>query len=260
MRDNNLARPMRSIGLVVFLFFSFFSNCLAFDFSDWDVLVKKHVAPKIVDGVLINSVDYISLKEDPLFFSLSSRLKFYPLESFESDKSKLTFWINVYNILAAKMITDHYPIESIKDVGTLFKSVWKQPAGILGGKNHTLNEIEHKILRKMNDPRIHVAIVCASVSCPDLRLEAYTIDKLNEQLDDQMRMFLRSRQKGMKLDGKKNRVYLSSIFKWFKEDFDNRGGVLRYIGQYITAAEKKVLSDSQMKIFYLDYNWKINGY
>ncbi len=112
----------------------------------------------------------------------------------------------------------------------------------------------------MNDPRIHVAIVCASVSCPDLRLEAYTVDKLNEQLDDQMRMFLRSRQKGMKLDGKKNRVYLSSIFKWFKEDFDNRGGVLRYIGQYITAAEKKVLSDSQMKIFYLDYNWKINGY
>jgi hypothetical protein len=245
---------------VVFLFFSFFSNCLAFDFSDWDVLVKKHVAPKIVDGVLINSVDYISLKEDPLFFSLSSRLKFYHLESLESEKSKLTFWINVYNILAAKIITDHYPIESIKDVGTLFKSVWKQPAGILGGKQHTLDEIEHKILRKMNDPRIHVAIVCASVSCPDLRLEAYTVDKLNEQLDDQMRIFLRSRQKGMNLDEKNNRVYLSSIFKWFEEDFDNRGGVLRYIGQYITAEEKKFLSNSHMKIAYLDYNWKINGH
>mgnify|MGYP001598101246 FL=1 len=157
------------------------------------------------------------------------------------------------------MITDHYPIESIKDAGSLFKSVWKQPAGKVGGKQRTLNVIEHEILRKMNEPRIHSAIVCASVSCPDLRLEAYTIDKLNEQLDDQLEKFLLSREKGMKLDGKKNRVYLSSIFKWFKQDFEGKGGVIKYISQYVTAEKKKVMNHAKLEIIYMDYNWNING-
>ncbi len=259
MRDKNFVRHLRSSVLGIFLVFGFCSNGEAFDFSDWDVLIKKYVTPKTLEGVPLNAVDYANLKKDPLFSGLISRLELYSLKSLKSDKSKLTFWINVYNILAAKMITDHYPIESIKDVGSLFKSVWKCPAGKVGGKERTLNDIEHEILRKMNEPRIHVAIVCASVSCPDLRLEAYTVEKLNDQLDDQMKMFLRSREKGMKLDEKKNRVYLSSIFKWFAEDFESRGGVLKYIGQYVPAEEKNVLNDSKIKISYLDYNWKING-
>jgi len=82
---------------------------------------------------------------------------------------------------------------------------------------------------------------------------------LNEQLDDQMKKFLQSREKGMKLDGKKNRVYLSSIFKWFKEDFESKGGVLKYISRYVSAEEKKALNDSTLKISYMDYNWNING-
>ena len=260
MKNNVLAQHIQSLVLVVFLFFSFCSNSQAFDFSSWDLLIKKHVAPKTVDGILINSVDYNNLKKDPLFSLLNSKLKSYPLDNLRSEISNLTFWVNVYNILAAKMITDNYPIESIKDAGSLFKSVWKQPAGILGGKVYTLNEIEHKILRKMNEPRIHVAIVCASISCPDLRLEVYTVDNLYIQLDDQMRSFLRSRDKGMKFDKQKGRVYLSPIFKWFEDDFENFGGVLKYIGKYITPEEKQILNDPQMEIAYLDYNWNINGY
>ena len=201
-------------------------------------------------------LDY--LKKDPVFSGLVTRLESYSPASLESRESTLSFWIYVYNILAAKMITDHYPIESIKDVGSFFKPVWKRAAGTVGGKERTLNDIEHEILRKMNEPRIHVAIVCASVSCPDLRREAYSAGKLNEQLDDQMEKFLRSREKGMKLDERKNRVYLSAIFKWFAEDFESRGGVLKYIGQYVTAEERKMLNNSKIKISYLYYNWKIN--
>jgi hypothetical protein len=255
----NFTQLLQCVVLGVLLVFGVCSNSEAFDFSDWDALVKKHVSPKTVDGILINAVDYINLKKDPLFSGLAFRLGSYSLESLESEKSKLNFWINVYNILAVKMITDHYPIESIKDAGSLFKSVWKQQAGKVGGKERTLNDIEHGILRKMNEPRIHVAIVCASVSCPDLRLEAYTVEKLNEQLDDQMEKFLQSRQKGMKLDWKNNRVYLSPIFNWFKEDFESKGGVLKHISQYVPAEEKKALSNSKMKISYMGYNWKING-
>ena len=250
---------LQSAVLAVFFVFSFCSNSEAFDFSDWGALVNKYVAPKTLAGVRFNAIDYASLKKDPVFSGLVARLESYSLASLESRESKLSFWINVYNILAAKMITDHYPIKSIKDVGSFFKPVWKRVAGTVGGKERTLNDIEHEILRKMNEPRIHVAIVCASVSCPDLRREAYSAGKLNEQLDDQMEKFLRSPGKGMKLDERKNRVYLSSIFKWFAEDFESRGGVLKYIGQYVTAEERKVLNNSKIKISYLDYNWEING-
>ena len=258
MKNIGFGRYLQSAVLGIFFVFSFCSNSEAFDFSDWDALVKKYVTPKTLEGVRLNAVNYASLKKDPVFSGLITRLESYSPASLESRESTLSFWINVYNILAAKMITDHYPIESIKDVGSFFKPVWKRAAGTVGGKERTLNDIEHEILRKMNEPRIHVAIVCASVSCPDLRREAYSSGKLNEQLDDQMEKFLRSREKGMKLDERKNRVYLSAIFKWFAEDFESRGGVLKYIGQYVTAEERKVLNNSKIKISYLYYNWKIN--
>lgn len=259
MRSKTFTRYLWSAILAILIVLSVHPDSEAFDFSDWDALVKEYVAPQAVDGVLINAVDYANLKKDSRYTGLISKLQAYSLESLQSERSKLAFWINVYNILAAKMITDHYPIESIKDVGSIFKSVWKRPAGKVAGKERTLNDIEHEILRKMNEPRIHVAIVCASVSCPDLRMEAYTTEKLNDQLDDQMKKFLQSREKGMKLDGKKSRVYLSSIFKWFEEDFESRGGVLKFISQYISAEEKAIMDNSSIRISYLDYNWKVNG-
>jgi hypothetical protein len=252
----NKGRYLQSAVLAVF--FIFCPNSEAFDFSDWDTLVKKYVAPETLEGIQLHAVDYAGLKKDAVFSGLVARLEAYNLENLESRESKLSFWINVYNILAAKMITDHYPVESIKDVGSFFNPVWKRVAGTVGGEERTLNDIEHEILRKMNEPRIHVAIVCASISCPDLRREAYSAGKLNEQLDDQMEKFLRSPGKGMKLDERKNRVYLSAIFKWFAEDFASRGGVLKYIARYVRAEERKFLSNSEIKISYLDYNWKVN--
>jgi len=231
----------------------------AFDFSDWDGLIKKHVSPKKVDGVMINAVNYKKLKEDWKFNKLVVRLNSVRLDSLKSREEKLVFWINTYNILAAKMVADRFPIKSIKDAGSFFSSVWKKPAGRVAGKQRTLNEIEHEILRKMDEPRIHVAIVCASVSCPDLRLETFKVENLNEQLDDQMRMFLQSPEKGMRLDKKNNRVYISSIFKWFRDDFESRGGVLKFISKYISSEAAKELTDSRYDVSYLEYNWGING-
>jgi hypothetical protein len=231
----------------------------SFDFSGWDLLIKKHVHQKKVRGILINAVDYKKLKDDLDFKTLIASLNSVRLSSLNTRKEKLVFWINVYNIFAAKMVTDHYPIKSIKDVGSIFSQVWNKPAGFVGGKEKTLNKIEHEILRKMDEPRIHVAIVCASVSCPDLRLEAYQVDRINEQLDDQMRRFLRSSKKGMRIDRKSNHVYLSSIFKWFEVDFKSRGGVLKFISNYVYPEIEKGLKRSGIKVSYLDYYWDLNS-
>ncbi len=256
--NTDFFRHLQSAVLAMFLVFGFCSNSAAFDFSEWDAMVKKYVAPKTLEGVQLNAVDYVGLKQDPAFSRTVAKMESYSPASLESREATLSFWINVYNILAAKMITDHYPIESIKDAGSFLTPVWERVAGTVGNKERTLGDIEHEILRKMNEPRIHMAIVCASVSCPDLRREAYSAAKLDEQLDDQMEKFLRSRGKGMQLDERKNKVKLSAIFKWFAEDFESRGGVLKYISQYATDAERKVLNNPNTKISYLHYNWKIN--
>ncbi|MEC4678461.1 MAG: DUF547 domain-containing protein, partial [Nitrospirota bacterium] len=193
------------------------------NFSGWDALLKKHVETATIDGVVFKAVAYKSLKGNPEFEKVIAGLKTAQLDELKTKEEKLSFWINVYNILTVKVVVDNYPVNSIKDVGSLFRSVWNRPAGIVAGKERTLNDVEHEILRKMGEPRIHMAIVCASVSCPDLRKEAFTPERLNEQLDDQVKKFLENTGKGMKIDEKKKRVYVSSIFKWFGEDFESQG-------------------------------------
>jgi hypothetical protein len=234
----------------------FASPGLAADFSGWDALLKKYVAPKITSGISLNAVDYKNLKADPEFQQVVEDLNPVALDKLTRKEEKLSFWINVYNILAVKMVADNYPVDSIKDVGNFFKPVWKRPAGMVAGKERTLNEIEHEILRAMGEPRIHVAIVCASVSCPDLRIEAFSPDRLDTQLDEQMKAFLANPGKGLRFDAKKNRVYISAIFDWFEGDFKAQGGVIEFISRYLDATVAKKIQGA--KLSYLKYNWNVN--
>lgn len=229
----------------------------AFDFSGWDSLLKKYVKPTTIAGVPLQAVNYPKLGKDPMYKMLIKDLEGNSFSKVTTKEEKLAFWINVYNIMAAKMVLDNYPLESIKDAGgRFFGKVWDKPVGTVAGKTRTLNEIEHEILRKMGEPRIHVAIVCASVSCPDLRPEAYTAAGLDRQLDDQMTAFLANSQKGLRLDGKK--LYLSSIFKWFEEDFEPKGGVVPFLTPYAPESTQGKLQSKSLKIKYLDYNWDLN--
>ena len=245
---------------VIFGVISLFSapSAFAFDFSSWDGLLKKYVVPKTINGVYLNAVDYKKLGKDQAYTKLIKDLEKVSLSSLKTKEEKLTFWINVYNIMAAKMVLDHYPVTSIKDAGSLFTAVWKKEVGVVAGKTRTLNEIEHEILRKMGEPRIHVAIVCASVSCPDLRAEAYTADKVDDQLNDQLKHFLENGKKGLRVDTKKGRVYLSSIFKWFEEDFETKGGVRNYLAPHAPASGKAALKNTKLSVYYLDYDWGLN--
>jgi len=245
--------------------FSFFTlsptNTNAFDFSEWDVLLGKHVKPDLIDGISLNTVAYGKLKLDPAFHLLESKLKSFSPTKLGTQQDKLAFWINVYNIFAVKIVTDNYPLKSIKNVGGLFKSVWKIKVGTVGGKKYTLDEIEHGILRKIEEPRIHTAIVCASISCPNLSMKAYKSENLNEQLDIQMSDFLANPNKGMRIDNNQEpkRILLSRIFDWFADDFKSSGGVREFIKPYVPVRYRPALENIQNPISYMDYNWSING-
>ena len=230
-----------------------------FDFSDWGVLLKKYVRPNKIDGVLFNAVDYSELRLDGSFSKLVNNLTLYSPQNLKSHDGKLAFWINVYNVFAVKIVADNYPVQSIKDVGGLFKSVWKLEAGIVGGKGYSLNEIEHQILRKMEEPRIHAAIVCASISCPDLSKDVFDSKNINKQLDSTMRSFLANSGKGMKVDAHGKRIFLSSIFDWFEEDFKISGGVLKFVEPYIPLSYQQLLKGRSSSISYMSYNWSLNG-
>ena len=264
IRESSLITKFLKFNLIL-TFLSFFIlgplQANAFDFSEWDVLLKKYVEPDLIDGVSLNSVAYGKLGLDPVFNQLESKLRLFSPKKLSTHQEKLAFWINAYNIFAVKIVTDNYPLKSIKNVGGLFKSVWKIKAGTVGGEKYSLDEIEHGILRKMGDPRIHTAIVCASISCPNLSKKAYKPEKLNEQLDMQMSDFLANPNKGMRVDNNQRpkRILLSPIFNWFADDFKSSGGVRKFINPYVPTKYRDALKNTQYPISYMDYNWAING-
>lgn len=237
--------------LLCFLLFSQ-SSFANFDWSDYSSLLSTHVTKGERDGINSHLLDYQGFSQDPKFASLIERLALFDSTKL-SGNEKIAFYLNTYNLLAIKLVADHKPTKSIRDIGTWFSPVWQKPAGVLNGKTISLDTIEHKILRKMNEPRIHFALVCASMSCPDLRAEAYTSNDLDKQLDQQTRIFLANKEKGAHI--KNETIYISKIFDWFSEDFNkNKGsqGVLQFIAHYQIEAGR--FSSYQT----LDYNWNLN--
>lgn len=220
---------------------------------DWSAYrqVLRHVKPGSKNGVELMLVDYPAIKSDGSLAKAYQELAAYKLDSLSIREEKLAFYINAYNILALKMVADHWPAESIKDSGSLLSPVWDKPAGDLGGKQVTLGEVEHKILRPMGEPRIHMAIVCASVSCPDIRNEPYTAAQLNKQLDEQAGNFLANPAKGLKVEN--DSLLVSQIFDWFEKDFKTVGGVKDFIKRYkLDAPDLKIKAN-------LPYDWEVNG-
>lgn len=226
------------------------SNAQAQDWSLLDAVLADHVAPTTREGLAYQGVDYAGLAADPRYPELLAQLESFPLASLENQQQRLAFYINAYNVYAIKMVLDHYPLNSIRDAGSLFSSVWKKPVGLLGGQPVTLDQIEHEILRPMGEPRIHFAIVCASLSCPNLRPQAYRAQMLEAQLQEQTRAFLKDEGKGLRVEGQLLRV--SQIFDWFKEDFAAAGGVEAFIRQYHPLPARLLLRAN------LPYDWRLN--
>ena len=164
----------------------------------------------------------------------------------------MAYWINVYNFLTVDLIIREKETDSIKNLGGFFSSPWKKHKWILHDKSYTLDQIEHKILRKMNEPRIHMAINCASLSCPDLLTEAYRANQIESQLEKQTLLFLQDSTKGMQIQGRN--LKLSKLFDWFAEDFGNKQKLILFLQKY----SQEIKFDSVVE-GYLKYDWKLNS-
>jgi hypothetical protein len=204
-------------------------------------------------------VDYRGLGESADWRRLIANLSRTGPEALESRDEQLAFWINAYNILAIQVVLSRYPIASIKDVGSFLRPVWKHDAGVVGGKTVSLAWIEHDVLRPLGEPRIHAAIVCASVSCPSLRREPFHPVELDAQLSQAMARFLGHTDKGLRIDRAGQSLVLSKIFSWFEADFAARGGVIAIVRRHLTGTERDWLDQNpDPHIRYFDYNWGLN--
>lgn len=174
-------------------------------------------------------------------------------------EQQLAYLINLYNAQTLELVVRHYPVKSIKDIGNWYRGPWGQPVVSLMGKVTTLDFLEHKVIRPMfREPAVHFALVCASRGCPPLRREPYVADHLMDQLRDQGRIFLSDKSKN-RVDDETGTLYLSAIFKWFREDFTGQAGSLQaFVAPYLPANSSQRLESHVYGIKFLDYDWSLN--
>ena len=237
-------------------------QCL--DHVAWDAALRAAVSRGENAGIQLNVVDYAQLAADERVAAYRERLAACDPESL-SPNEQLALYINAYNCFCAGLIAAHLQKtgtlpDSIRKLGEAKKEVWDVVAGTIGGKELTLNQIEHKILRaKWREPRVHACIVCASISCPDLRAEAFVAPRLNAQMDDQCRTWLANERKGVAAAA--GALTVSRIFLWFHEDFEGKAGsVPKWLVGYAAGEAGALLgAERPPSLKYFEYNWDLNG-
>ncbi len=226
--------------------------------SGWDKLLRKYVDK---DGYVNYRSWHASSSDRQELTGYLNQLSRANPQATTSKDAKLAFWINAYNAVTIHGILREYPTSSIRNhTARLFGyNIWKDLQLYVGGRGYSLEAIEHQTLRKMNEPRVHFAIVCASIGCPRLLSEAYTASKVQQQLESNAKDFF-GRSQNFRYDGQGRRFYLSSIMKWFADDFGSgQTTQLRTISKWLPSkAAQTAARAGQGSISYLDYNWNLN--
>lgn len=216
----------------------------------WDSLLRQHVNEA-------GFVDYEGFIQDSIRFNeyLDLLARNHPNEQNWSKNDRLAYWINAYNAFTVKLIMNHYPVASIKDIkkGIPFvNTVWDIKFIQIEDATYDLNNIEHGIIRpKFKDPRIHFAVNCASYSCPKLLNAAFTGEKLDQQLDQAARDFLADPTKNIIT---KDAVQLSKILSWYRMDFRKYDNMLDFVNTY-----GPIEVSPKAKIKYIPYDWSLNA-
>jgi len=251
--------------MVKFLFAAIF---VFFNFGGGEA--RHQLFTQILSDYVYNGrVNYAELRNDERLDRYLDQLAATNPDTIADKNAQLAFWINAYNAYTLKVICDNYPVKSINDlhtggliVGTVLKkTIWDKEFVVINRKHLSLNQIEHEIIRKrFKEPRIHFALVCAAKSCPPLRSEAFEAARLDEQLDDQGRVFFRQPDKNF-FEPEKKIAHLSKILDWYEGDFGrNDEAVLLYISRFLPEglAVSIQADPKKWKIEYTDYDWSLN--
>ena len=228
------------------------------DHSAWDRLLRKYVDDR--GGVNYQNWQ-ASAADVQLLDGYLAHLSAASLNVPSARGAQLAYWINAYNAVTVKGILDEYPTSSIRNHTAKFVgyNIWHDLLLKVDGRELSLDTIEHKLLRKMNEPRIHFAIVCASISCPRLRNEAYTFDHLEQQLADNARHFFAT-PGNFRFDAAAGTFELSAILDWFGEDFGSSPAArLQAIAPYLPdAASQQAAQRGAGRTRFMEYNWGLN--
>ncbi|MBI4785346.1 MAG: DUF547 domain-containing protein [Oscillatoriophycideae cyanobacterium NC_groundwater_1537_Pr4_S-0.65um_50_18] len=226
------------------------------NFDVWNDLLHQYVDRQ-------GQVDYRTWKsQQPL--ALANWLA--GLESLDLNPNltrdqQLALWINLYNAFTVSTVLERYPIASIRPViggiPNWIAFLWFFQRRIYRFSNqiYSLAQIENEILRRrLQEPRIHFAIVCASVGCPLLRNQAYVPEQINQQLEEETHRFIHNPDK-VRYDAPTGQLYCSKIFKWYQQDFIQAAGS---IAGYIRLYRPDIPETASNAIAYLDYDWSLN--
>lgn len=277
-----LVRYTLATGSLLLSLFSMVLHAADFDhsYNNFDQLLSEVV--QMSDDKKQTRVNYqqLSVKKDTLQTSLSAFSDVSKSQYDEWDKQQqLSFLINAYNGFTLKLIIDNWDefkqgnAKSIRDLGSFFTTPWEKKFFTLFSEKHNLDDIEHEMVRKwFKEPRIHAALVCAAVSCPPLRDEAFVSSKLTAQLDSQMQLFLADNSRNeIKTNGQKGEASLSSIFKWYRGDFEKGdegfNSLFDLLSVYSDAlvegddsaqAQRNIIKSADYPITFKDYDWRLN--
>jgi len=230
----------------------------AFDHSAFDLLLRRHVAEGLVDyDAFARSRDFRAYLEG----LASARPEGLP------EPERLAFWINAYNAWTIELINAHEERESIRNINKTLgllplKGPWSEKMVRAAGRTLSLDHVEHEIIRKQFDePRIHFALVCAALGCPPLRSEAYTGERLEEQLQEQARRFLRDSPLKNRVDVERETVWASPILTWYEGDFGGDHASLgRFLARYWPEGpERELLLAGEFRLRKTAYDWTLNS-
>lgn len=237
----------------------------------WDALLRQHVVHAA--GGNASTLRYAALKtQRPALKGYLDSLSAVSPAAYGawSKAQQLAFLINAYNAFTVELVLTRYPdLKSIKDLGSFLQSPWKKKFFQLLGQERSLDEVEHEMIRApgaFDDPRIHVAVVCASIGCPMLRNEAFVAERLDAQLDDAMRRFLSDRSRN-RFDAGMGTLAVSKIFDWYRKDFerghkgyDSLQTLFSHHAEVLAATPQAQaeIRAGRYKLAFLDYDWALN--
>jgi hypothetical protein len=229
------------------LLFAFAAHAAEPNYSAWNAILQKYYDPA-------RGMDYAALKARDARSLEAVRVQLGGVNvNSLTPKQQLAYWINVYNVNVVATVVEKYPVKSIRDISTdpiVRVNVFKKPRVPFGGSLLSLNDVENKKIRdRFHDPRIHFAINCAARSCPPIRHEAYTGDRIDAQLDDQARKFLNANTRFSR-KGDTVIVHVTKVMDWFARDFGDRIAFLR---RYVS-----IPAGGKVELDFDGYDWSLN--